>query len=427
MMPRGRGVNRRHAKPRSGLVTALDVGTSKVCCFVARAGASGQPRVIGVGHHASDGLRNGVIVDIEAAEGAILNAVHAAEKMAGDTVRFATVSLSGGRPSSSTVGAEVPISGHEVAEADLRRILDQTLNGHGAAERDLIHSIPIGFAIDGERGIRDPRGMYGQRLGVQMHMITASSGAVRTLKTIVERCHLDVEGFVVSPYASGLACLIEDEMDLGVTIVDMGAGTTSLAVFYDGAVVFADSVPVGGGHVTNDIARGLSTPIAYAERLKTLHGSVLPAGLTDQDALDVPLIGDEGEETLSAATTKARLNGIVRARIEETLELVKARLETSGMEPLGGNRLVLTGGASQLQGVRELAAEILQKQVRVGRPLRLRGLAEAVSGPAFAACAGMISFSLDNPAALPAMTQAFWREEPGRIHGRLGQWIRAHL
>lgn len=216
-------------------------------------------------------------------------------------------------------------------------------------------------------------------------------------------------------------------MDLGVTVVDMGAGTTSLAVFYDGAVVFADSVPVGGGHVTNDIARGLSTPIAYAERLKTLHGSVLPAGLADQDALDVPLIGDEGEETLTATTTKARLNNIVRARIEETLELVKARLETSGVEPLAGNRLVLTGGGSQLQGVRELAAEILQKQVRFGRPLRLRGLAEAVSGPAFAACAGMISFSIDNPAALPATTQAFWREDPGRIPGRFGQWIRAHL
>ncbi len=420
-------MGRKPVKPRSRLLTALDVGTSKVCCFIARPDASGQPRVIGIGHHASEGLRNGVISDIDAAEGAILNAVHAAEKMAGDTVRLATVSLSGGRPTSYTVGAEVPISGHEVAEGDLRRILDQTLNNNGANERDLIHSIPIGFAIDGERGIRDPRGMYGQKLGVQMHMITASSGAVRTLKTIVERCHLDVEGFVVSPYASGLACLIEDEMDLGVTLVDMGAGTTSLAVFYDGAVVFADSIPVGGSHVTNDIARGLSTPVAYAERLKTLHGSVLPAGLVDQDVLDVPLIGDENEAGHNVATTKARLNTIIRARLEETLELVGARLDASGAAPLAGNRLVLTGGACQLQGVRELAAEILQKQVRIGRPLRLRGLAEAVSGPAFAACAGMISFSIENPAALPAITQPFWKEEPGWITGRLGQWIRAHL
>ncbi len=420
-------LSRKHAKPRSRLITALDVGTSKVCCFVAKPDANSQPRIIGVGHHASEGLRNGVIVDIEAAEGAILDAVHAAEKMAGDTVRCATVSLSGGRPSSYTVGAEVPISGHEVAEGDLRRILDQTLCANGTGERDLIHSIPIGFAIDGERGIRDPRGMYGQKLGVQMHMITASSGTVRTLKTIVERCHLDVEGFVVSPYASGLACLIEDEMDLGVTVVDMGGGTTSLAVFYDGAVVFADAIPVGGTHVTNDIARGLSTPVAYAERLKTLHGSVLAGGLADEDTLDVPLIGDENEVPHNAQTTKARLNRIIRARLEETLELVRARLEASGVEPLAGNRLVLTGGASQLQGVRELAAEILQKQVRMGRPLRLRGLAEAVSGPAFAACAGMISFSIQNPAALPAITQPFWKEEPGWITGRLGQWLRAHL
>ena len=417
---------KKHTKPRSRLITALDVGTSKVCCFIGRLDPSGQPRVVGVGHHESQGLRNGVIVDIEAAESAILNTVHAAEQMAGDTVRSATVSLSGGRPASRTVGAEIPIVGHEVGEGDLRRILEQTLPGPANGDRDLIHSIPVGFAIDGERGIRDPRGMFGQRLGVQMHMITAGTGAVRTLRTIVERCHLDVDGFVVSPYASGLACLIEDEMDLGVTLVDMGAGTTSIAVFYDGAVVFADSIPVGGAHVTNDIARGLSTPISYAERLKTLHGSVLPAGLSDQDTLDIPAIGDELEETHTTAK-KNQLNTIIHARLEETFELVLARLEDSGVHALAGNRMVLSGGASQLQGVRELAAEILNKQVRIGRPMRLRGLAEAVSGPAFAACAGMIAFSIENPAALPAITQTFWKEEPGRIAGRFGQWLREHL
>ena len=247
------------------LMAALDVGTTKVCCFVARRGEDGRPQVIGIGHQLARGLRGGAIVDMEAAEASILTAVHAAEQMAGETLRDVTVNVAGGHPASQTIGVEVAIAGHEVGDVDLRRVLDQGQHFDATPDRRLIHSIPVGYTIDGSRGIRDPRGMYGERLGVDMHVVTAAAGPVRNLSTCIARCHLDIRSLVVSPYAAGLASLVDDEMDLGVCVVDMGGGTTTLAVFFDGNVVYTDSIPIGGQHVTSDIARGLSTPLAHAE------------------------------------------------------------------------------------------------------------------------------------------------------------------
>ncbi|MSO88527.1 MAG: cell division protein FtsA, partial [Rhodospirillaceae bacterium] len=261
----------RRSKTRGGVIAALDIGSSKVCCFVAR--MSGDTiNVIGIGHQVAKGLRGGSVVDMEAAEAAILNAVSAAEQMAGETLCSVIVSLSAGQLASHTTAVDVEIAGHEVGDTDLRRVIDHGRQHNQRPERELIHAIPVAYTIDGSRGIRDPRGMFGARLGVNMHMITAAPAALRNLATCIGRCHLSVDGFVVSPYAAGLAVLVEDEMDLGATVIDMGGGTTSIAVFFDGNVIHVDGVPVGGNHITNDIARGLSTPVAHAERMKTLYG-----------------------------------------------------------------------------------------------------------------------------------------------------------
>ena len=235
---------------KNGIVAGLDVGCSKVCCFIARADDGVLPRVVGIGQQASHGVKGGVVGDMGAVEAAVRNAVHAAEQMAGETIDRVIVNLSGGHPASSAVGVEVAINGHEVSDADLRRAFAQgreaqDLNGEGDGGRELIHSIPISYNVDGNRGVRDPRGMYGRHLGVDMHIVTAASGAVRNLTTCIERCHLDIAGYVVSPYASGLAALVEDEMELGVTVIDMGGGTTTIAVFYEGNVVFTDVVQIG--------------------------------------------------------------------------------------------------------------------------------------------------------------------------------------
>ncbi|HYM03724.1 MAG TPA: cell division protein FtsA [Stellaceae bacterium] len=411
------------ARPR-GTVGVIDIGTSKVCCFIARRQGS-EPHIIGIGHQVSRGVRNGIIVDIDAASHSVLTTIHAAEQMAGETLSEIVVNLSGGINASRIVKAEINLNGREVTDSDMRRVLDQ---GHAMKEpsdREVIHSVPVGFSIDASRGIRDPRGMYGQRLGVNMHVVTAGAGAMRNLAHCLGRCHLEIAALVASPYAAGLACLVEDETELGVTVVDMGGGTTTIAVFFDGNLVFTDSVPVGGGHVTNDIARGLSTPIAHAERMKTLYGNAIASTADEREMISVPQVGEE-DESHANHVPKSLLVGIISPRLEETFEMVRDRLEASGFDKIAGRRVVLTGGACQLPGTRELAGLILDKQIRIGRPLRIEGLAEATGGPAFSTSAGLVHFALSERAEAPRQGRAL-TEEPGGLFVRFGHWIRENF
>ncbi len=411
-------------KTRSGLIAALDIGSTKMCCFVARGdgGPRGDPQVVGIGHQIARGLRNGSIVDMEAVEASIRSVVDATEKMAGETIHSVIINISSAQMASHNISVEVATAGHVIGDGDLRRAFQQSLGKYQSGDREIIHSIPVSYSIDGSQGIRDPRGMYGERLGVKMHLITAAAGAVMNLSTCVARCHLDIEEIVVSSYASGLACLVEDEIDLGVTCVDMGGGTTSLVVFFDGNVIFTDSIPLGGAHVTSDIARGLSTTLAYAERIKTLHGNAMPSVVDEGEYIDVPQIGEEAHIQANHVP-KSLLSGIIRPRLEETLELVRDHLEASGFDRTAGQRLVLTGGASQMQGVRELAAMILDKRVRTGKPIRISGLAEATNGPAFSTCAGLLTHALQARSAAPVRGRGYM-EEPDGLWSRFGFWLR---
>ncbi len=414
-------------RPRGSIVAAVDVGTTKVVCFIARVEEGDELRIIGIGHQSSLGLKGGTIVDMVGATTAIGRAVNAAEQMCGETIREVLVNLSAGHIESHGVTIEVTIAGHQVGDLDLRRALGHARGVERTGETELLHAIPTGYAIDGNRGIEDPRGMFGQSLGVQLHAVTASIGAAKNLTTCIADTHLAVEDYCVSPYASGLSVLVDDEKEMGATIVDMGGGTTEIAVFLDGVLVHADCVPVGGGHVTSDVARGLTTPLAHAERIKTLYGSCIASSTDDRDTIDVPQVGEYGEDEPVQANhlPKSLLVGIIQPRIEETLELVRSRLEASGFYQVAGRRVVLTGGASQLSGVRELAQLVLDKQVRIGKPKRLLGQPEAVSGPAFATAIGLLAFSqhpVEDLSGLTAMQQA----APGLI-GRVGSWFRENL
>lgn len=411
-------------RPRGSIVAAVDIGTSKTCCFIARVEPD-EPRILGIGHQVSRGVKGGTIVNLDAAGDSIRNAVHAAEQMAGETIERVVVSLSGGFSASRIVKAEIDIHGREITDADTRGVLERGYQMRDSDDRQVIHSIPVGFSVDEGRGIRDPRGMIGERLGVNMHLITATAAAVRNHSAVIGRAHLDIDALVVSPYASGLACLVEDEMELGVTVIDMGGGTTTIGVFFDGNMIFADSVPVGGGHVTNDIARGLSTPLAHAERMKALWGSAISATLDERETIAVPQIGEEEDGHVNHVP-KSLLVGIIAPRLEETFELVRHRLEISGFDKVAGRRVVLTGGACQLHGVRELAALILDKNVRIGRPLRLAGLAEATHGPAFSTAAGLLHFALSERAETPRPQRRAIGGVLGRF-GRIGHWLRENL
>ena len=421
----GNGASRRPRqqpiRPRGGLIAGVDIGSTKVCCFIARIDGA-EPRILGIGHQVSRGMKSGAIVNLDEVSVSIRNAVHAAEEMADETIEGSVVSLSAGFGPSRMVKAEIGVGGREISDGEMRQVLERGYQMRDAGDRHVIHSFPVGFSIDDSRGIRDPRGMIGTRLGVNMHIVTAASPAVRNHSAAIERAMLEPDAFVVSPYAAGLSCLVEDEMNLGVTVIDMGGGTTTIGVFVGGNLVFTDSVPVGGGHVTNDIARGLSTPLAHAERLKALFGSAIASSLDEREMIAVPQIGEE-DDGQANHVPKSLLVNIIAPRIEETFEMVRNRLEAGGSDKIAGRRVVLTGGACQLHGVRELAGLILDKQVRIGRPLRVKGLAESTHGPAFSAAAGLLHF---------AMSERAERSRPLRVPARgfLGQvtnWIREYF
>jgi len=371
---------------------ALDVGASKVACFIVKTEQTltgPRPRVAGVGHQSSRGVRGGAVVDMDAAAASIRAAVEQAERMAGAAVSEVILVTAAGSPSSSRLSVEAPLAGREVADRDLRRVLDAGLADFNAPNREILHAIPLGWRVDGHRGVRDPRGMFGETLGVDLHVVTGAADPLRNLFSCVERCHLSVREIVTTPYASGLATLVDDEMTLGALVVDMGASATTAAVFAEGSLVHADCLPIGGAHVTNDIARGLSTPLAAAERIKALYGSALDSPDDDRVMIETPPVAGAPDAAMGQSP-RSLLNAIIRPRLEEVFELLRDRMAAAGADQAAGRRVVLTGGAAQLPGACELAARVLGKQARIGRPEGLPGLGDAVSGPAFAACAGAI-------------------------------------
>jgi cell division protein FtsA len=412
---------------RGGLVAALDVGTTKVACFIARVDEDGgAPRVLGVGHHRSRGVRNGRVTNPHEAEQAIRTALESAETMAGEHIDGVVVAVSGGAPESQRLDVEMNVAGQEIRDVDVRRILTWGRQQPSDPDRDMLHCIPVGYTIDDTDGIIDPRGMYGERLGARIHLVTAAAAPLRNLTSVIERCHLDIDGRVAAPYAAGLASLVEDERDLGATVIDMGGGTTSVGVFLGGHVIHVGVIPIGGGHVTNDIAQGLTTPLVSAERLKTMYGGTLASPADAREVLRVPLVGED-EDQPSLEIPRSMLVQIIRPRLEETLELVRSHLEAAGVHRIAGRRVVLTGGASQMPGVREMAEQILDKQVRPGRPVRLRGLAESVAGPAFATCAGLLSHAIQDHVERPITDETPRQAGLFSPVGRVGRWLKENF
>lgn len=424
---------------RAAMTSVLDVGSSKITCLIGRQRSGeegmserGAPRidVLGQGTTRSRGVKSGAVVDLDAAERAIRNAVDRAERMAGVTVDSLIVNVSCGRLSSEAFSAAVALDGHAVCDADIQRVLAA---GGVQSVRDgrlILHSLPTGYMIDQDRGITDPRGMLGSRLGVDMHIVTADVAPLSNLELAVNRCHLEVETMVASAYASALAVVTRDESELGVACIDLGGGTTSLSFFEDGHFVHADGFALGGSHVTSDVARGLSTSLAAAERLKVLHGSALPSTDDERDILSVPPVGED-EATGADAVPRAALTRIVSARIEEILELARDRLVSAGFYRDVGERVVLTGGGSELVGLLEVARRILGRDVRMGLPLGVAGLEPQEAGPSLAAASGLLlypqaarieQFKARRP-GWPALDPAQLSGNSGYL-ARVGQWIR---
>jgi len=373
---------------RAGLVAALDVGSSKVVCLIGRAEPASL-RVVGAALRESRGIKSGTVTSLEHAEEAIREAVAAAENHADLRLQSVLLSVSCGAPRSVTARAAMTLDGALVSDEHLLDLLADgqancRLEGH-----EIIQCAPTSYVVDEARGIRDPSGMFCQRIGVQMHAVAVRPSPLQNLKLAVERCHLTVAGSLFSPYASGLAALTPDEMQLGAIVIDMGGGVTSIAVFLEGALVHADVVPLGGAYVTADIARMLSAPLSAAERIKTLYGAALGDIETGTDVVAVPQMGENGQEN-DLRVPRSMLTRIIQPRLEEIFDKVHTRLRESGYDVAAGRRAVLTGGACQLAGMRELAQRILNKQVRIGRPQGLAGLPAASAGPDYATAVGLL-------------------------------------
>lgn len=390
------GGRRRGLSPRRPqVVTVLDVGSTKVACLIARLvpsdagdvlpGRTHAIETLGYGYTQASGVKSGVVVDLDRAEKAIRLAVDAAERMAGVTVESILVTLTAGRLKSEAFSAQVQLQDRAVSEDDIRRVLGAASAHTLKPGRAAVHTLPIGYSMDGARGIRDPRGMLGRRLGVDVHVVTADAAPLRNLALAVNRCHLDVAAMIAAPYASGLSTLIDDEAELGVACIDIGGGTTSIAVFSEGNLVHVDVIPFGGHHVTLDVAQKLAITVQDAESMKTFDGSVISVSADERDLLTARSVGGEPVQF-----ARAQLNRAVRPRMEQILELVRDRLAESGFAGRIGRRVVLTGGGSQITGLPELARRILNRSVRLGRPLGVAGLRDTRKGPDLAAAVGLL-------------------------------------
>jgi cell division protein FtsA len=381
----------RNRTPRTGVFGVLDIGSTKITCMIGRTEADGTRRILGFGWQKGRGIRHGAITDLDEAERAIRAAVGQAEDMADTRLRSVTVNLGCGQPESRLFNVQWPVGGRVVTEDDIRQVVNEGRHRAASEGRDAIHTLPLSFSVDETTRVEDPRGLHCETLTARLHVIDAVSSALRNLHTCLARCDLEIAELVSAPFAAGLATLVEDERELGTTVIDMGGGATSFAVFAEGQLLHTSQTLVGGIHVTNDIARLLSTPVAHAERLKTLYGSCQASPDDEREMLPVPLVGEEEHQI--AKVPRSMVVSIIRPRLEEIFEIVKERLEGSGISRVAGARVVLTGGACQLAGARELAAQILGKQVRLGRPVGLRGLPDAASGPAFATGAGLLAWA----------------------------------
>ncbi|HZF74294.1 MAG TPA: cell division protein FtsA [Acetobacteraceae bacterium] len=414
---------RRRRNARGGPFGVLDIGTSKVVCVIARIEGDGEPRVLGFGWQRGRGVKGGSIVDLEEAERAIRAAVGQAEEMADIQLSGAIVNLSCGQPASRLLHVQHHVGGRAVTEADLGAILADARRRSHEEGREVVHGAAVSYTVDMTPGVEDPRGMVCDVLGARVHLVDASQLALRNLGACLARCDLEVEELVSAPLAAGLATLVEDEKRIGATVIDMGAGTTSIAVFSEGQLIHTSQIQVGGWQVTNDLARVLSTPLNHAERLKTLHGGVLPAAEDEREMLPVPLVGEDDDHI--ARVPRAMVVNIIRPRLEETFELIRDRLESAGVLAEAGTRVVLTGGASQLIGARELAARVLDRQVRLGRPRTVRGLPDTAGGTAFATATGLLAWAAGE--GRPVLDVAPGPDRPRGLIRRLFDWARERI
>ena len=387
-------------KSEKSLVVGLDVGTSKIVAIVGESQPDGSVEVIGLGSHPSTGLRRGVVVDMASTEQAIQRAVEEAELMAGCEIHSVFAGITGSHIRGLNSDGTVAIKDKEVSEGDLDRVLEAARAVPVAVDQKVLHVLPQEYVIDNQDGIRQPIGMAGVRLEAHVHVVTAALSATQNISKCVARCGLTVDELIMQPLAASYAVLTDDEKDLGVCLVDIGAGTTDIAVFTDGAIRHTACIPIAGDQVTNDIAVALRTPTQHAEDIKIKYACALEQLARNDESIQVPSVGDRTSRHLARQT----LAQVVEARYRELFSLIQAELRRSGFENMIAAGLVMTGGASRIEGAEELAEELFHMPVRLATPRYVTGLSDVVSNAIHATGVGLLLYGNQAESGRPLLT-----------------------
>ena len=378
--------------PVRKLVTALDIGSSKVSALIAEPTADGALRILGTGQRESRGVKRGFIADMEKTESAIREAVEQAERIAGTNIDDVFVGFSAGGLVSTVASVEVQIGGAKVEQEDIDQLLTVGRQSIDPEGRMILHALPALYTLDGLQGVKKPLGLHADKLAVDIHVIAAEPAPVRNLDLCVRSAHLGVSAIVASPVAAGRSCLTDEERELGVALVELGAGVTNVSVFAGGMLVGLKSLPVGGIDITDDIASAFGTRRVEAERMKCFYGSATTSPRDNHDMIDVNPVSSVEEGTEPTRITRAQLIAVIRQRLEHLMGEIAGALKELGFAGPFGRQVVLTGGGSELKGIADYAQGVLGRAVRVGRP-KMPGLPEAHSGPAFATLAGLAQFA----------------------------------
>ncbi|MDR3492032.1 MAG: cell division protein FtsA [Gammaproteobacteria bacterium] len=377
-------------KPNKDLMVGIDIGTSKIVAIVGEVGLDGKINVVGLGSHPSQGMKRGVVVNIESAVQSIQNAVEEAELMAGCQIYSAYTGIAGSHIRSINSHGIVAIRDREVTQTDVDRVIDAAKAVAIPADQKILHILPQEFIIDNQDSIREPVGMSGVRLEAKVHIVTGAVSAAQNIVKCLKRCGLVASDVVLEQFASSHSILAEDEKELGVCMIDIGGGTTDIAIFADGSIRHTAVIPIAGDQVTNDIAIALRTPTRNAEEIKLKYGCALQDLADPTQMIDIPTVGDRPGRHLS----KRALAEVVEARYEELFTLVATEIRRSGLEDVIAAGIVLTGGASKVEGAQELAERVFKMPVRIGTPQHVTGLADVLNNPVYATGVGLLLYGL---------------------------------
>ncbi len=405
------------------MIVGLDIGTSKVVAIVGEVGADGRIEVVGIGSHPSKGMKKGVVVNIESTVQSIQRAIEEAELMAGCQIHSVYAGIAGSHIRSLNSHGIVAIKDKEVFSADLERVIDAAQAVAIPADQKVLHILPQEYVIDNQEGIKEPLGMSGVRLEAKVHLVTCAVNAAQNIEKCIRRCGLDVEEIILEQLASSYSVLTEDERELGVCLVDIGGGTTDIAIFTEGSIRHTGVIPIAGDQVTNDIAMALRTPTQHAEEIKIKYACALTQLAGAHETIKVPSVGDRPPRDLS----RQSLAEVVEPRYDELFTLVQAEIRRSGFEDMIPAGVVLTGGTSKMEGVMELAEEIFHMPVRVGYPQSVQGLNDIVRNPIYATGVGLLLYGLDHNEQLGSAAPSRAAVPGENWLGRVKQWLASNF